>query len=1665
MYPPRAAVGGPGPVPPGPRPRDYEDDDGAEGFDVRPLSSRGLPASSPVRMVDGGRPGISSPGEPMPGAWPGHDRGGPGGGPPGGYYSHYDYRRSAGVAGSGGVPGGAKVNGPDAAEDDRFHAYPIKYRRTAGAGWATRHPPRDGGRSIGGEPPRYLEGPPPMTDQPGGDVSERHPTSGKSDAAPGGRPRSPPGSHWRASGGGGGGGPGQRRAVSPSNVSRADVNAAPGSAAPAPGAENPAGGSPQAKPYGGGDSRDGGHPNNPAWKPAVGWQARRSTPPRNGEAAADEDAGPREEGPSGGDGGGGGRDAAAGHSSSSYSSRNCAAGGGGGGERRDDHAAASRPPSGSPNGGSQRPQQQQKSGDPEAGGRPGAAIAVLPPPPSGVRSGPPSASPYGEDPADHHPRHHYHQQAYEAELAERYRQGGRKARFESRSRAGATASAAAAAARGGRPSSGGAAPWEISGGPPPGWRQSAEYWGGGPGYHPWGGPMMPEPHHLGSPPVSKRHLLPWPIEKIEEMEAMGAGGRAGEDDETWVRIAAAMSSSVSEAKDQWASYCEMMRHKRWMSGSGGADGSAGSSRAMMPSGGPPVPPPWAAGEHPAWRYRAEAAAAGYPSRGGVPPPEAGAYRGASAYGAPPPGPMPGLPDRPASVAGRCAFCGEMWNTNSPTAAAAIQAGRWCCPACESGAQPGPMPRHWEDEEGYIAMPRIAPGHHHPYYSAEAAAASAAASAAVAAGEHPFHGRSPPGGWPERGRTNGVGRPHGSGSPSERPPTWREEEADIQAEAAARQAASRRSQGSKSPTTVMGSPAAAARSEHDNAPPSSANAAASPPSAGNGSNSNGDSRRSSPPPLSSSGGGGGDQQQHRPQQNRRSSSPAAGASPREGNDNNINSSSNGDSNGSGRGPASPAPDGAGDSTDASGSGKPSPARGSSSGDHGRGEGGSDAARPPRPSSRGSAPPAEEGKAMGLEKMLAKQSGERGAVDPLEESGYTTDQAGTPTRDSQWLREDDEKLLELVEARANANGNGSERLREGEIDWERVASNFDGRTAAQCEARWSEHVNPALQERQAYSRRPEGGPASATSSSSGSARQEASATAAAADGNDVSKKCNDATADDRHDGRGGTQPEQNSQGGAPRHWRQGGGAGRNASPGPGPGPRHAEHATASHPSDGGGYPPYVPKYNRADKPRKPDPRAEAGWGHHHQLRQPQQYRSHLPPQHPHYRGGGGGSGVSSMTQGMPQHSHMVAGPPPESSSRPVASWGPHAGGSRRPPPHHWIVSGGGADGREEAHRLDDYGRVMHETGPSRAPGPHRMAPHAGGAVVMMEAAGGGADFTSRGRVGGRGASQSGAAAEEPYGWYVGGKNKGRGAPAPAVPSADSRRGYPEEGETSSRRGEAGQRSPPRPPQQQQQQQQGGGGGNGATALGRSSPTAAAPAANGGSGGGSAGTSTSRSPSRESPKATLMARVAEGARWGGGSGSSPSNNDRPPPKQEKNAGDDEQQRASKSGGGDGAATAPSPPQQHKKKLQRTEERGIAGGGGGDDCSFVRKKSAMDSLTTEGWTFRTSTGGARRGLGISITPKLEKMSPSSSSSSSSGKQQQKQSTASDSDGGRVKLNSSATPAAAAAIAKNTASSAVDSKGGERELADGRPAKKQEEGGPRRGQRMDVSWGRVQSK
>lgn len=496
-------------------PRDYEDDDGAEGFDVRPIASRGAP-------LGGGGGGVGPSGEPMPPAWAGHDGGGGSGA---GYYHHYDSRRSTGLVAGG--PAGAS-----AGEDDRFHAYPSKYRRTAGAGWATRHPHSHGSggggggtRPIGGDPPRYLESP-PMAGQ-AGDVAERDPPDNaiKSNG-PG--PRSPPSGQWRS--GGGGGDQAQWRAVSPSNVSRADINAPPGSAAQAPKAESAAGASPPAKAY------DGGGPqNNPAWKPAVGWQARRPTPTR--ESAAQEDPGSREEGAGGGEGA---RAAAAVHPSSSprasppssYPARN---GGGGGGsnageqEGRDHAAAAAARPSRSPSDGPHRRQQQQQQrgaaeteavtrGEHHGDGRPGAgiggrtaaaglggAVKVLPSIPSG--RGPPPR--YAEDPADHHPHHQYNQQAYDAELAERYRQGGRKARFGNGGRTGANAAAAAAAAaaaRGIRPSSVGGA-WQVSAGPPhgpphggAGWREP-EYWGG-PGYHAWGGAMMPEQHGLGSPPVS-----------------------------------------------------------------------------------------------------------------------------------------------------------------------------------------------------------------------------------------------------------------------------------------------------------------------------------------------------------------------------------------------------------------------------------------------------------------------------------------------------------------------------------------------------------------------------------------------------------------------------------------------------------------------------------------------------------------------------------------------------------------------------------------------------------------------------------------------------------------------------------------------------------------------------------------------------------------------------------------------------------------------------------------------------------------------------------------------------------------------------------------------------------------------------------------------------------
>lgn len=49
------------------------------------------------------------------------------------------------------------------------------------------------------------------------------------------------------------------------------------------------------------------------------------------------------------------------------------------------------------------------------------------------------------------------------------------------------------------------------------------------------------------------------------------------------------------------------------------------------------------------------------------------------------------------------------------------------------------------------------------------------------------------------------------------------------------------------------------------------------------------------------------------------------------------------------------------------------------------------------------------------------------------------------------QDDEKLLEVVEARTASRGEAPPRESDWDWDWEKISSNFDGRTAAQCEAR--------------------------------------------------------------------------------------------------------------------------------------------------------------------------------------------------------------------------------------------------------------------------------------------------------------------------------------------------------------------------------------------------------------------------------------------------------------------------------------------------------------------------------------------------------------------------------------------------------------------------------------
>ncbi|CAN0164712.1 unnamed protein product, partial [Ectocarpus fasciculatus] len=103
---------------------------------------------------------------------------------------------------------------------------------------------------------------------------------------------------------------------------------------------------------------------------------------------------------------------------------------------------------------------------------------------------------------------------------------------------------------------------------------------------------------------------------------------------------------------------------------------------------------------------------------------------------------------------------------------------------------------------------------------------------------------------------------------------------------------------------------------------------------------------------------------------------------------------------------------------------------------------------------------------VEDILAKESGEGGSGDPLEESGYTTNQAGTPTRDSQspWHREDGEKQAEVVEAASAGRGDKDRaRSKERGWDWESTSDRLPGRTSSQGGSRWNEHEKGHLQGR--------------------------------------------------------------------------------------------------------------------------------------------------------------------------------------------------------------------------------------------------------------------------------------------------------------------------------------------------------------------------------------------------------------------------------------------------------------------------------------------------------------------------------------------------------------------------------------------------------------------------
>ena len=57
----------------------------------------------------------------------------------------------------------------------------------------------------------------------------------------------------------------------------------------------------------------------------------------------------------------------------------------------------------------------------------------------------------------------------------------------------------------------------------------------------------------------------------------------------------------------------------------------------------------------------------------------------------------GGPPHPPATFGRCSCCLKLWQTNSPTDAAALQSGSWICPACQAGTRSGPVPPYWEDD--------------------------------------------------------------------------------------------------------------------------------------------------------------------------------------------------------------------------------------------------------------------------------------------------------------------------------------------------------------------------------------------------------------------------------------------------------------------------------------------------------------------------------------------------------------------------------------------------------------------------------------------------------------------------------------------------------------------------------------------------------------------------------------------------------------------------------------------------------------------------------------------------------------------------------------------------------------------------------------------------------